>query len=137
MRTVSTGLALSLAVVLVGFLSACDDKSPTAPQSTAPPTTPTPTLTRLEIVGPRTVPPGETAQFAVRGVLSDGSTQDLTGQASWQSQSSTVLSVDASGRASSGQRGATLLTAAVAPRSVSTEVMVVSGRDLQIVGCRQ
>ena len=67
-----------------------------------------PTLTRLEIVGPRTVPPGETAQFGVRGILSDGSTQDLTSQASWQSQSGTVLSVDSRGRASGGQRGATL-----------------------------
>jgi hypothetical protein len=84
------------------------------------------------MIGPRTVPPGETTQFAVRGVFSDGSTQDLTGQASWQSQSRTVLSVDSRGRASGGERGATLLTAVAAGRSVSTEVLVLPAGTFRV-----
>jgi hypothetical protein len=56
----------------------------------------------------------------------------MTSQASWQSQSSTVLSVDSSGRAAGGQRGATLLTAVAAARSVSTEVLVLPAETFRL-----
>ena len=125
MRTAITGLAISSAVVLTGLLSACgDDRSPVRP---SPPTTgvPVATVSRLEIVGPRSVPPGEIVQFGVTGHLSDGSTRDMSSQASWQSQNPSSLTIEGLGRATARQVGESVLTARVAGMTSTTEVVVV------------
>ncbi len=125
MLTPSIVRGVVLGGILAGFVVACDDKPPTAPTSTSPPTPPAPTLTRVEIVGPRSVAPGETVQFGVRGTLSDGSTQDMTSQATWQSQHGVVLSVDSTGMATGQDLGETILTARVTSRSATAEIVVV------------
>jgi hypothetical protein len=79
-----------LAVML--SVAACD-KTPTGPSS---PLAPRVDLQRLEleVVGPGAIPrspwgeavvvrPGDTVQFRVRGYLPDGSSRDITSQASW------------------------------------------------------
>ena len=95
-------------VALIGLLPACHDKSPVAPGS--PPQGPTgPTLHRLEIVGPRSVAPGETVQFGAMGHFDDGSIRDMTREAMWRTSPPLALTVDASGRATGHVLGESIL----------------------------
>jgi hypothetical protein len=121
----ATGVVRSAVVLLILVtLHACgDDKSPVRPTSTTTPTVAT--LVRLEIVGPRTLPPGEATRFAVTGHFSDGSTRDMSTQASWQSQNSSVLAVEGLGQATARQLGESVLTVRTAGLSSTTEVVVV------------
>ena len=92
------------ALILAGLLVACDDNPPTAPtpppQPPVPQAPPSPALTRLEVAGPASVPPGETARSTATASFADGSTRDVTAQSTWRIQpsccptpSSMVLSI--------------------------------------------
>jgi uncharacterized protein YjdB len=71
--------------ILAAFAFACSN-------STTAPTT----VSSVTVTG--TVPTmGATSQFTARATLSDGTTQDVTGQATWQSSDSTVATVSATG----------------------------------------
>jgi hypothetical protein len=122
-RKAVTRPAVSLAAFLLAVLSACDDRPPTAPGST--PTTASPMFVRLEIVGPRSVPPGETVQLRLTGHLSDGSTIDLTSQAGWQSQHRDVLSIDSTGRATAHRLGESVITGRAGQMTSLAEIVVV------------
>ena len=113
----------AVVLILVGVHACGDDKSPVRPTSTATP--PVATLVRLEIVGPRSLPPGEATRFAVTGHFSDGSTRDMSTQASWQSQNTSVLAVEGLGQATARQVGESVLTVRIAGMSSTTEVVVV------------
>ncbi|GIW73235.1 MAG: hypothetical protein KatS3mg102_2777 [Planctomycetota bacterium] len=56
---------------------------------------------------------GQTQQFTATGIYSDGSTADLTGQATWSSSDESVATVDASGLATGVAAGTAAITAAV------------------------
>ena len=113
----------AIVLIVVGFHACGDDKSPVGPTPTATP--PVATLVRLEIVGPRTLPPGEVTRFAVTGHFSDGSTRDMSTQASWQSQNTSVLAVEGLGQATARQVGESVLTVRISGMSSTTEVVVV------------
>ena len=71
--------------VLAAFAIACSN-------STTAPTT----VASVSVTG--AVPAmGDTSQFTATAKLSDGTTQDVTGQATWQSSDSTVATVSATG----------------------------------------
>jgi hypothetical protein len=75
---IRTTLAAALASPVLG---ACDD-GPTRPSPPATPRPPAPvTVIGLEIRGPGTVPPGESAQYSAIENKSDGSTRDVTTEA--------------------------------------------------------
>ena len=112
-------------LLLAVYVHACSDEPAVRPN---PPLGPTPTpatIVRVEVTGPRTVAPGETIQLRVIGHLADGSTVDLSGQASWRSQQDDIVSVDASGHATGRQSGETVVSVSAASRSASTQVLVV------------
>jgi hypothetical protein len=67
---------------------------------------------RLAPTGP-TVPLGNSLQLAVTGTYSDGSTQDVTQQASWNIQSPTIAAVTAAGLATGQRVGTTGVTASL------------------------
>jgi hypothetical protein len=85
---------LASALTLSALFVACGD-GPTNPgrQSPLPPSP-----VRVEIGGPRSVAPGETAQLAMTLRLSDGSSQDVTAETNWQSRTTQFVSIDAGGR---------------------------------------
>ena len=60
---------------------------------------------------PATIKVGQTAQFTATGTYSDGSTQDLTSQATWSSDKPDVVSVDASGKVTAKAGGTATITA--------------------------
>jgi hypothetical protein len=125
MRSTAVVWRAAVVLIFVGLHACGDDKSPTRPSPPVTPTPPVATLVRLEIAGPRSLAPGETAQFGVTGHISDGSTRDMTAQASWQSQSPSVLSIDSAGRATGRQPGESIVTARTAGMTSTTEVVVV------------
>ena len=66
---------------VLAILAACDKESSPQPA----PTPLTAAVARIEINGPRTVAPGETATFTARAILTDGSSRDVTSEARWRS----------------------------------------------------
>lgn len=70
--------------------AACGDsgssgRSPLGPGSAAP--------SRIELMAPEAVPPGETARFAVLAHFSDGSLREVTADATYSSSDTAVLAV--------------------------------------------
>ncbi len=125
MRKPFTGLGLSLAVAVIGLLTACNDRPPVAPTPTAPQGPTGPALHRLEIVGPRSVAPGESVQFSAMGHFDDGSTRDLTREAMWRTSPPLALTVDASGRATGHVFGESILHVQAGRIAGVTAIVVV------------
>ncbi len=76
MRIAPLVSGLASAIGVSAFLVACD-RGPTTPGIPAPPAN-NAIGVALEIVGPRSVAPGETVQLSMILRLSNGSTQDVT-----------------------------------------------------------
>ncbi len=80
--------------------------------------------------GTASIPLGLAAQFAAKGKFTDGSTQDLTNSVNWASSPAGIVSISASGLASSHAVGAATVTASsgstrgTAPLNVSAAVLM-------------
>lgn len=83
------------------------------------------TLSSLQLApaGP-TVPLGNSLQLAVTGTYSDGSTQDVTQQVSWNIQSPTIATVTAAGMATGQKVGMTGVTASLNGLAISDTLTV-------------
>src|SRR5262245_52108705 len=93
MRRLVCGLAVATAIS-VG-LASCGGGGGTAPTPTP---TPSPTVTSVGVTGPEAAAkPGDTAQFTATATLSNGSSENISGQATWQSTSNGVATVNTSG----------------------------------------
>ena len=124
-----------LAVVLVGLAWACGNdpvsKLPTEPSA--------PGIVGLQIIGPASVAPGQSAQFIANTRLSDGTVKSTTSATNirWRS-SNTALQVSTSGMVTAGQTlGEAILTAEVLPASTirgTTEVVIVPDGTYRLVG---
>ena len=96
-----------LAVVVGALLSACYS-SPTTPTTPTTPTAPAPSS--LAVTG--AIPAvGQTSQLTATLKLSDGTTRDVTGLATWQSSNAAVATVSTSGLLRVLQLGAADITA--------------------------
>lgn len=71
---------------------------------------------------------GTSLQLSVRGNYSDGSTQDLTGSASWNSSMAIVANVAPGGAVNALTTGSATITATSGTVSASTTVTVVAGQ---------
>jgi hypothetical protein len=93
-----------------------------------------PTLTSIAVTpASPSLPTGGTLQFTATGTFSDGSTQNVTSQATWVSSNTVVATISASGLATGiaagtatisaalgGKTGSTLLTVQAVPLVIST-----------------
>jgi hypothetical protein len=84
-----------------------------------------PTLTSIAVTpaNPRIVA-GGTQQFKATGTYSDGSTQDVTSQATWSSTTTTVATIGTGGLASAVSAGSTTISAKLAGVTGSTTLTV-------------
>ena len=80
-----------------------------------------------------TIPLGTLAQFTATGTLTDGSTEDLTGTATWSSSDSTVASIVAGGQATARALGGVTITATSGTVSGSTPLTVASASLVSLV----
>jgi hypothetical protein len=131
LRSLVAGFATALA--MAGLAAACDKGSPTAP-SNPPPGPPAPTITRIEIAGPDTIPPAQTAQFTATAHQSDGSIRDITSQATWRSSRTAVLTVSASGLATAHDRGESTISAQIQPLTATAVVVVAPAGTYRLAG---
>ena len=73
---------------------------------------PPPTLSSITVMpANRTVSTGATQQFTATGTYSDGSSQDITSQVTWNSSTAAVATINASGLASGVSAGSTTISA--------------------------
>src|SRR3989442_11860533 len=103
--------------------SGCSRTS-TSPPSPTPTPTPPPTISSLTITG---IAPavGQTAQFTVTAMLSNGATQDVTAQATWQSSNAAVVTVSNSGMVAGVGFGEANVSAAYNGSSASLHLKLV------------
>jgi hypothetical protein len=131
----------SASFALVSSLCACDADRPFT-------ATPTPlltanTLAAIEILGPDDVPPGESIQLTARAQLSDGSTRDVTNEATWSATSvfcgscsnpaEPALSVYA-GAVTATERGEGVVTARLGDVEASKEMIAVPAGTFRLSG---
>jgi hypothetical protein len=141
MSMTTSGIGVVPAVALASVIAvaagmACDDSPSRNPVQPAPTGTPAPFVTRLELSGPGTVNLGESVQFTAIGIMSDGSTRDLTGEATWRSSNTTVLTVSERGLATGVQAGDVSLSVSAPPSrsSVRADVIVVPAGTYRVTG---
>ena len=98
------------------------------------------TLVSLQVSGPASVAPQETAQFAAIGQYPDGSTADVTFDSNWHRGVSFAIDVGAKGLVTGRFFGESTVAASVpianalSPLSDSREVIVVPAGTFRIVG---
>lgn len=118
------------AAAVAAIFSACD-RSPTGLK----PSTPTVSQpVRLEIHGPREVPPAATAQLRAEARFADGSTRDVTTLATWRSAVPSVLSFSQPGLARGHQPGDALVSAVFNSASTARELIVTPAGTYRLTG---
>jgi hypothetical protein len=102
--------SLFACVLSIGLWSCGGTTAPAAPSPAATITAATPTVTTVVVSGsPAAI--GSTAQFAATASLSNGTTQSVTGQATWQSSALGVAAVSNAGIVTSVAAGEADITA--------------------------
>jgi hypothetical protein len=131
--SLTRGSLLVGAAALSFILAACDSKPPIAPGSTQ-------TVVALDITGPPSVAPGQSAQYSLFQRLSDGSRRAVS-NAQWNSNNPALLQVSESGLATAAAlTGDATLQALVTdqapngPRLVSREILVLPDGTFRLVG---
>jgi hypothetical protein len=114
---------LAAGILLLGFGAAC--RGPAEPTG----------LGTLEITGPASVAPGQSARYSVVEHRPDGSTRPVS-DIRWTSTDTAVLQVDGQGAATAGSRGETVLHADVpsSGRRVTREIVVLPWGTYRLVG---
>jgi len=84
-----------LSICVSSMLAGCDVSKPTTTSATPTPAT---TMTKLTVTGLTALTTlGQTTQLTARAWFSDGSTQDVTNQAAWESSNAAVATVSPAG----------------------------------------
>lgn len=108
-----------VAFVLASLVTGCSKKkdSPTSPSGA--------TLTSITITGPTSLTTsGQQAQLAVTARYSDGTTQDVTASAAWQSSATGTATVSASGVVTAVGSGSATITVTYQGKSATFAVTV-------------
>lgn len=128
----SRSAVISCSVLAMAVVVACTESSRRAP--TAPSTTSS-LPTRLEILGPGTVPLGKTAEFKVIAHQPDGTTRDATAEAHWLIGTRDVLTSTATPGAFTGlKNGETFVLASLLNQSSRMTVIVTPEGTYRVIG---
>jgi hypothetical protein len=131
-RVVGAGVWLAAALVLL--VAACENNGTGPSPVPAGPGVRQPSVVRLEIVGPGSIPPDGSEQFRVVGYWSDGSQRNVTNEAAWSSEDRSIVSVLATGLASGLKRGETDIHAAFAEIFATKRVFVLPPGTFRVSG---
>ena len=128
-------IGAAAAIALIGQATACGS----SPASRMPTSPSAPGIAGLQITGPASIAPGQSAQFIADTRLTDGAVKSTTNAANirWRT-SNGLLTVNAAGVASAGQtRGESILTAEVLPSATirgTREIVIVPDGTYRVVG---
>lgn len=135
MRNVPLAAVAATSLALAALILACG-KSPTSPGlGQQPPPNVTPT--RIEITGPRAVPPGSSARFSAVLYMRDGSSRDVTADTNWSSRTPNVISASPNGTMTAIQTGDGTIVASYQREGSFTatkEVIVVPEGTYRLAG---
>lgn len=106
--------------MLLGTSACSSSDSPTASK-------PQPTVTALTISGTASLAVGLTSRFTPVARLSDGTTQNVSTAAAWQTTNAAIATVSSSGLVTAVTPGAVTITAVYAGQSASAAMTVVGG----------
>lgn len=107
-----------LAGLILGLVTAGCSKSPATPTAATP--------TSLSVSGnPTLTGIGQTSQFTATASMSDGSTQDVTSRATWQSGNPAFVTVSSTGLGTGVGYGETAITATYSGKSASLTTATV------------
>lgn len=112
-RTLSR-LFLAAACTVAALAAGCSGDSTTPQTPTAPtaPTTPTVSVTAIAVIGASTLTAQDaTTQFTATATLSNGTSEDRTSAATWQSDNAAVATVSAQGLVRAVANGTASITA--------------------------
>lgn len=132
MRKIAFMVVVS-AAALTALTVACDS-TPTRPSFLPPSSGPPPvSTTRIDIGGPGSVAPGQTAQFTATAHRSDGTTADITATANWRTSRPPVLTITPGGLATGvalGESNIQVTNQVTATR----EIVVLPAGTFRLVG---
>ena len=117
--------------MLLGLVS-CN----TGPTSPGPATAPA-SIVALQLVAPQEMAPGESMQLTANAVMSNGSVQNVSGQAEWTVRSVTTtsaVSLTASGLATGTGRGEALVTVRFEGRAAEAPILVLPKGTFRLAG---
>jgi hypothetical protein len=110
------------------LLAACSGSPSSSSPSPSPSNPVAPAITVSSVTVNGSAPAlGETSQFTATAALSDGTTQDVTGQATWQSSDASVAVVSSTGAVRSVAAGEADLTATYSGVTGSQHLEIVAG----------
>lgn len=128
LRTRPVMVGLWTAILLASFLAACDNPSRPSPLPGQP------SVFRLEIAGPDSVPPGGAQQLKATAYFTTGPVRDVTAEVSWTSSDSTIVSVSSSGLATGRERGETDIRASYSQLASTKRLMVLPPGTFKLSG---
>ena len=124
---------LTLALAMAAALAACRNNKP--PTSPTPPPGSAISITRIDLTGPDTVPLGQTVTFTAIAHQSDGTTRDVTRDASWNSSNSGLLLLAAPGQFTGRAKGQTSVSVSMSGRGASKgDVIIVPEGTFRLMG---
>jgi hypothetical protein len=119
---------------LLAFALVSCDKSPTSPDPQPGGNPPAPTIVRLEITAPASIPPGVAVQLRASAIKSDGSSEDVTGLAQWSSSDSRTIRVNGTGLSAALAGGEAIITARYQSRSASARIFGLPPDTFKLAG---
>lgn len=126
--------AFAAAVLLAGLMTACGQ-----PQTTLPTQPHAPDFMGVEIVGPDSLSPGQTAQYSVNVRVADGTVKGIgTSAVRWRSNNLLAVPITATGFVTAGQTNEAIISADVTmgrtTRTTSRSVFVMPSGTFRVVG---
>ena len=128
-----SGIIASALLGLMLVSCGSDSGNPVAP--TPPGNVPAPVfIQRIDISGPDSIAPGQSAQLTATGVRSDGTSENVSASASWSSSTSRVIQVAIGGQATAVGTGEATVQARYQNRSGSRTVLVMPAGTYKVSG---
>lgn len=129
-RHTNTFVAVVLAIVVA---SACSKNSPTSPTTTPAPAA---TVSSVAITGTNAIDVGAQTSLRATATKSDGSTEDVTATAAWQTSNPAVATVSSGGAVRALTAGATAVSATFGGQTGQLDLQVNAVDDVQRVVLR-
>src|SRR3954463_2204004 len=120
------------ATMIPMLLALACGRSPSSPTPSAG--QPTAALSTLTISGPSRVPPGTVAAYKAAATYTDGTTRDVTAEATWSPPSGSVIAFTAPGTALASNRGESKISVRLGSKQDFKDVFVLEAGTFKLTG---
>jgi Bacterial Ig-like domain (group 2) len=135
MQIPSRSVAFAGTILLGIVLASCDGKERSSqPTSPSPLTPAAPLITRLAVIVPDSIPPGESVQLTANAIRSDNSVENVTAQAQWSSSNMRVIEVSSTGIAKAVAVGEAFVNARYQSHGATARTLVLPAGTFRLTG---